>query len=127
MNQFKQKINKVVKEQKIPMPLTRQGIKILCKALNLHCTETTSYEAIIACRGKFMDSSPPEDFNLDKLVSYLHYKAKFMPAADNPRAAVSQAAEKRRKKFDMAHTMKNAQQTRLPPLRGTHPYNTNRS
>ena len=67
------------------MPITRAGIKQLCKALNLHCTETTAFEAIISCRGKLMDDAPPEEFNLDKLVSYLFYKAKFMPPADNPR------------------------------------------
>lgn len=70
---------------KIAFPLTRAGIKQVCKAMNLHCTEQTSFEAIIACRGKFMDDAPPDDFNMDKLVSYLHYKAKFMPPADNPR------------------------------------------
>ena len=90
------------------MPITRQGVKQLCKALNLHCTETTAFEAIIACRGKYMDDGAPEDFNLDKLVSYLHYKAKFIPAADNPRAAISQGAKKRREKNEFAHTLKNA-------------------
>ena len=71
------------------MPITRAGIKQLCRALNMHCTETTAFEAIIACRGKLMDDAPHEEFNMEKLVSYLHYKAKFLPPADNPRQAVS--------------------------------------
>ena len=53
--------------------------------LNLHCTETMAFEAIIACRGKLMDDSPPDDFNMDKLVTYLYYKSKFLPPANNPR------------------------------------------
>ena len=72
-------MNKVIKDNKIAMPITRAGIKQMCKALNLHCTETTAFEAIIACRGKHMDDSPPEEFNFDRLVQYLQFKSKFMP------------------------------------------------
>ena len=32
-----------------------------------------------------MDDANPDDFNMDKLVTYLYYKAKFLPPADNPR------------------------------------------
>lgn len=72
-----------------------------------------------------MDDADPEDFNMEKLVNYLHYKAKFMPPADNPRQAVSQARQNRRQRLDNEHTMKNINH-RLPPLR-QHIYNTNRS
>ena len=89
MNHLRNRMNKVIKDNKIAMPITRAGIKQMCKALNLHCTETTAFEAIIACRGKYMDDSPPEEFNFDRLVQYLQFKSKFMPPADNPRQALS--------------------------------------
>lgn len=68
MSQLRARMNKVIKDNKIAMPITRAGIKQLCKAMNLHCTETTAFEAIIACRGKHMDEAPPEEFNFERLV-----------------------------------------------------------
>ena len=108
MNQLRNRMNKVIKDNKIAMPITRAGIKQMCKALNLHCTETTAFEAIIACRGKHMDDSPPEEFNFDRLVQYLQFKSKFMPPADNPRQALSQARNTRSKNLNMEHSLGNA-------------------
>jgi hypothetical protein len=44
-------VNKAAKEGKIAMPITKDGFKELCKALNLHCTEVLAFEALIYCRG----------------------------------------------------------------------------
>ena len=46
-----QRVNKIIKDNKIAMPITRKGFKQLAKALNMHCTEMLSYEAILHCRG----------------------------------------------------------------------------
>ena len=68
ISQLRTRMNKVIKDNKIAMPITRAGIKQLCKAMNLHCTETISFEAIIACRGKHMEEAPAEEFNFERLV-----------------------------------------------------------
>jgi hypothetical protein len=77
-----------MKDKKIGTPITRTGFKSLCKALNIHCTEIMSFEAVIHCRGAKMEEADPEDFDFDKLVSYLDYKSKIQPPADNPRVNV---------------------------------------
>ena len=50
------------------------GFQKLCNALNIHCTEMTSYEAIIYCRGPKMDDGPAEAFDMDKLIDFIDYK-----------------------------------------------------
>ena len=118
-------MNKVIKDHKIAIPITRKGVMQLCKAMNMHCTVQQSYEAIIACRGKYMDDADPEEFDMDKLVSYLSFRSKFMPPADNPRAAVSQNRQSRRvQQLNLVNTMQNTKNS-LPPLR-QHIYNANR-
>ena len=47
-----QLINKACKENKIQLPIMIEGFKRLCKALDLHCTETLAFEGLIYCRGK---------------------------------------------------------------------------
>ena len=78
-------MNKTIKENKIPMPITRSGFKQLCKLLNIHCTEILSFEAVIYCRGPKMDDSPPETFNMEKLIEFIDYKSQIVAPADNPR------------------------------------------
>ena len=68
--------------------MTRVGFKQLCKVINMHCTEITSFEAIIHCRGPKMDDSPPEAFDMDKLIDFIDYKSRIVPPADNPRLSM---------------------------------------
>ena len=49
-----------------------------------------------------------EEFNFDRLVQYLQFKSKFMPPADNPRQALSQARNTRSKNLNMEHSLGNA-------------------
>ena len=47
-----QLINKACKENKIQLPIMKEGFMKLCKALDMHCTETLAFEGLIYCRGK---------------------------------------------------------------------------
>ena len=85
---LRHQINKLIKEHKIPIPITRKGFKQLCKLLNLHCTEITSFEALIHCRGPQMENSDPEQFDMEKLIDFVDYKQRIVPPADNPRQNV---------------------------------------
>ena len=46
----------------------------ICNALNMHCTERMAFEGLINCRGKLAEKAPPEDFDFDKMISFLHMK-----------------------------------------------------
>ena len=81
-------VNKALKEQKIATPLNKEGFIKLCKAINLHCTQILAYEGLIYCRGPQGENSPPEDFDMDRLIYFLKYKAKIVAPADNPRIAM---------------------------------------
>ena len=52
MKMLAQQVNKIVKEQKIPLPITKEGFMRLCKALDMHCTEVLAFEGLLYCRGK---------------------------------------------------------------------------
>ena len=112
---LRSRINKIVKENKIPIPMTRAGFKQLSKALNIHCSEITSFEAIIHCRGPKMDDSPPESFDMDKLVEFIDYKSRILPPADNPR----QSMQSNRNYYTaQLNTSQDAYGTKLPALKG---------
>ena len=81
---FNKNLVQIIKDNKIAVPVTRAGIKQICKLLNIHCTETMSFEALIACRGKELENS--QFFSLEKLSHFLNVKSKIAPPADNPRA-----------------------------------------
>lgn len=81
-------INKAIKDNKMVMPITKDSLMKICKAINLHCTETMAFEGLIYCRGKQADNGPPEDFDFDRMVAFLNMKAKFVAPANNPRVAL---------------------------------------
>lgn len=83
------RITKAAKAHKIAMPITKDGFMVLCKALNMHCTEVLAYEGLIYCRGKQIDTGPAEDFNYDRLVFFLNSKSKIVAPASNPRIALT--------------------------------------
>ena len=85
-------VNKAIKDHKIAMPPNKESFQKLCKALNLHCTETLAYEGLIYCRGKNMDSAPPEEFDMDRMIYFLNLKSKMVAPADNPRIALQNRA-----------------------------------
>ena len=45
-------VNKIIKEHKIALPITKEGFKRVCKALDLHCSEMLALEGLLYCRGK---------------------------------------------------------------------------
>ena len=71
------------------MPISKEGFMRLCKALNMHCTEVLAYEGMLYCRGKQMENGPPEDFDFDKMINFLHMKSKQVAPASNPRIALT--------------------------------------
>ena len=45
-------VNKAIKDNKLALPITKEGFMRLCKALNMHCTEVLAFEGLLYCRGK---------------------------------------------------------------------------
>ena len=43
-----------------------------------------AFEGLIHCRGKMAESAPPDDFDFDKMIGFLHMKQKIVAPADNP-------------------------------------------
>lgn len=84
-------VNKALKDEKIAMPVNKEGIIKLCQALNMHCSQILAFEGLLYCRGAQGENSPPEDFDMDRLVYFLKYKAKIVAPADNPRVAMQRA------------------------------------
>ena len=78
-------VNKVIRDNKIVLPIDKAGFQSICKAINMHCTERLAFEGMIFCRGLKMENGDPDDFNFDKLVYFLNMKSKIVPPADNPR------------------------------------------
>ena len=81
-------VNNALKDHKIALPITKEGIVRLFKALNLHCTEMTAYEALLYCRGKQMESGPEDAFDFDKMIKFINMKSKIVTPANNPRIAL---------------------------------------
>lgn len=82
-------VNKLIKDMKIQLPITKEDFMRLCKALNMHCTEVLAFEGLIYCRGKQMENGRPEDFDLDRMINFLHMKSKIVAPASNPRIALT--------------------------------------
>ena len=36
-------VNKIIKDQKIAMPVTKDGFMRICKALDMHCSEILAF------------------------------------------------------------------------------------
>ena len=66
---FGQKMSKIIEENKIKLPLTRQDIVKICKLMGKECTWLTATEALLQCRGKQLENSL--SFNMQKFVTYL--------------------------------------------------------
>ena len=81
-------VNKILKEHKIALPITKEGFMRLCKGLDLHCGERLAFEGLIYCRGMQMENSPVDDFDFDKMVLFLSMKSKVVAPASNPRIAL---------------------------------------
>mmetsp|Transcript_34081 Transcript_34081/g.42113 ORF Transcript_34081/g.42113 Transcript_34081/m.42113 type:complete len:103 (+) Transcript_34081:359-667(+) len=83
-------VDKAIKDHKLVMPPNKECFQTLCKALNMHCSETVAYEGLIYCRGKQMENSAPEEFDMERMVFFLNLKSKMVAPADNPRIALMQ-------------------------------------
>ena len=70
------------------MPITKENLMKICKAINIHCTEMMAYEGLIYCRGKLAENGPPEEFDFDRMVAFLNLKSKYVAPANNPRLAL---------------------------------------
>lgn len=84
-----QEVNKIIKNQKLEMPVTKETFMKICKGLNMHCTEILAYEGLIYCRGKNMENSAPEEFDFERMVQFLNMKSKVVAPASNPRIALT--------------------------------------
>lgn len=121
-----QEVQRIIKEQKLLMPVTKESFMKICKGLNMHCTEVLAYEGLIYCRGKQMENSPPEDFDFDRMIQFLNMKGKVVAPASNPRIALS-TKNAHRNYFSLN---KSNMQQRLPAIQSsTNPmlHQTNRS
>lgn len=63
-------LNKKIKELKLEMPPTRDGLARLFEAINLYATTVTCIDCLLFCRGHKLEKSNPEDFNIDKLIQW---------------------------------------------------------
>ncbi len=84
-----QSVSKILKDRKIPLPITKEGFMKLCNALNMHCTEVLAFEGMIYCRGQKMEEGPAEEFDFDRMVNFLIIKSKQVAPASNPRIALT--------------------------------------
>ena len=64
-------INKAIDERSINMPPTREGLKKLFIELNLDISPVKVLDCLISVRGKRMEQSNPDDFNMDKLLTWV--------------------------------------------------------
>ena len=64
------------------MPITREGMLILCKSMNLICTPTRAIDAVIYCRGEKMENGPESEFSMKKLVQWFLLNMKTMQHQD---------------------------------------------
>ena len=80
-----QQVNKVVKDNKLIMPPSKDSFMRICKGLNMHCTEILAFEGLLYCRGKQMEEGSAEDFDFDRMITFLNMKSKMVAPADNPR------------------------------------------
>lgn len=97
VSETKERVEKAIRERKIPIPITRNGFKELCKALNIHCTELLSFEAVVHCRGEQMENGDPNDFDFERLINFVDYKSKFAAPADNPTQSLRTRSKSRPK------------------------------
>ena len=82
-------VNKIVKEHKIALPITKEGFMRVCKALDMHCSEMLAFEGLLYCRGKQLENSRAEDFDFDRMCAFLTMKSKIVAPASNPRLALT--------------------------------------
>lgn len=94
MKSITQQTNKAIKDLKLSLPITKDGFMRICKALNMHCTEILAIEGLLYCRGKQMEQSPPEDFDFDRMITFLTMKSKIVAPADNPRIALTNKTQR---------------------------------
>ena len=104
------RVNQAIKDNKIVLPITLDGFKSLCTALDMHCTATLAFEGLMWCRGKLMENSPPEDFNFDRMIEFLNIKSRIVAPASNPRIALTT----KQPRNDYYPTLNG--NARLPPL-----------
>ena len=82
-------VNKIIKEHKLALPITKEGFMRVCKSLDMHCSEMLAIEGLLYCRGKQMENSKPEEFDIDRMYSFLNMKSKIVAPASNPRIALT--------------------------------------
>ena len=63
-------LSKKIKELKLEMPPTRDGLARLFEALNLYATTVTCIDCLLFCRGHKLEKSNPDDFNIDKMIQW---------------------------------------------------------
>ena len=78
-------VDKIVTENKMTLPPSKDNFMRICKSLNMHCTEMLAYEGLRYCRGQDMEEGAEEDFDFDRMIAFLNLKSKMVAPADNPR------------------------------------------
>ena len=89
MKSLSDEVNRIIRDQKLVMPITKEGFMKICNGLDMHCSEVLAYEGLLYCRGKQMENSPPEEFDFEKLVQFLRMKSQIVAPAGNPRIALT--------------------------------------
>ena len=117
-------VNKILKDLKLTLPITKDSFMKVCKALNMHCTERMAFEGLIYCRGKDMENAPPDDFDFNRMIHFMFIKAKVVAPADKPNFNLT---TKMPKPGDYQASVQAYQEGgHFPPLRNTM-HMTNRS
>ena len=77
-------INKAIREDNsIPMPPTKKGLDTLFKKLNLYVPTLKIVDCLVYTRGKAMEDAPPEDFEMEKLVTWFEMNLRTLKHLDS--------------------------------------------
>lgn len=77
---------KILKREKMELPLTRGNFLLICKILNKQATQKQAVECILFCRGPEMDNS--DTFSFEKFILYFESIYSKMPPFGKPRAFI---------------------------------------
>ena len=84
-------INKAIREDAlIPMPPTKKGLNRLFQKLNLYVPTLKIVDCLVYCRGKAMEDGNPDDFEMEKLVSWFELNLRTLKHLSNKGVADKQ-------------------------------------
>ena len=79
-------IQKCIRSESIAMPPTRDGLRRLFEAMNLDVSPVKCLDCMVYCRGKKMENSNPDDFDMKRLVQWFMLNLRTFKHADEAAA-----------------------------------------